>query len=132
METRKIYPHINVKLQRPFIIVRVDISEFIYVCSFLNLTITHSSRMCTARSLLYGGVSLTETPQTETPHGQRPPDRDHPEIPLDRDLCGQRPPPWTETTPLDRDPLGQRPRRQRPPSSCDPWCMLGQIPPPPL
>ena len=28
---------INVKLQRPFIIVGVDISEFIYVCSFLNL-----------------------------------------------------------------------------------------------
>ena len=72
----------------------------------------YSSRMRTARALLYGGVSWgvgsyqTETPQTETPL-----DRD---LALDRDPPGQRPPgqrpPWTETpqteNPLDRDPPG--------------------------
>ena len=44
----------------------------------------HSSRMRTARSSSWGGVSLTETP----------PDRD---------------PPWTETPALDRVPSGERP-----------------------
>ena len=43
----------------------------------------HSSRMRTARSLLYGGLPDRDTP------GQRP---------LDRDSPGQE-------TPLDRDPL---------------------------
>ena len=65
----------------------------------------HSSRMRTARSLLYGeGVSLTMTPSDRDPLDRDPPgqrllpDRDPP----DRDPPGQRPP-WTET-PLDRDP----------------------------
>ena len=69
----------------------------------------HSSRMRTARSLPYWGVSLG-------------PYRD---------------PRWTETLP-DRPPrscdprqtpAGQRPRRTDPPRSCDLWCMLGQRPP---
>ena len=83
----------------------------------------HSSRMCTAHSLPYWGVSLTdtpdrdppgsETPWTETPQpGQRPPNLDRDPQPLDRDL------------PPDRAP------GQRPPWSCGLWCMPGQRPPP--
>ena len=52
----------------------------------------HSSRMHTARSLPYGGVSMTETSRTETPW-----------TPLDRDPQDGDPP-WTETeTPLWTD-----------------------------
>ena len=70
-------------------------------CSAIQIdsivTRMHSSRMCTARSLLYRGVSPRVLP------GQRPPS------PLDRG-----PPPWTEA------PLGQRPPRQRTPPDRDP------------
>ena len=68
----------------------------------------HSSRMLTARSLPYGGVSITENaPRTETPQT---------ETPLDRDpLPGPRPP-WTETSSQDRDTnSGQRPLWDRDP-----------------
>ena len=65
--------------------------------------------MPTARSLLYGGVSMTETPLDRDPRTETP----WTKTPLDRDPPGQRSP-WTETTwtetPLDRDrdpPCGQ-------------------------
>ena len=60
----------------------------------------HSSRMRTARSLLYG-VSLTETL-----HGQRPPPGQRPpgqRLPLGRDPLDRYPP--GQRRPLDRDPL---------------------------
>ena len=47
---------------------------------------------------VWGGVSLTETPWTETL--------------LDRDPPGQRPP-WTETS-LDRDPPDRDPQTETP------------------
>ena len=65
----------------------------------------HSSRMRTACSLPYMGVSARgdRDPRTEILWTQTPLDRD----PLDRDPPRQRPlngDPWTETL-LDRDPL---------------------------
>ena len=93
----------------------------------------HSSRMCTARSLPYGGYMSGDAPLDRDSPGQR--------LPLDRDLLDRNPlldrdtllgrdpllDPWTEIplldryacwteTPLDRDSPGQRPPRQRPPS----------------
>ena len=54
--------------------------------------------MRTTRSLLYGGVSLKETPWTENPPDRGPlPDRD---LPFDRDPSGQRP----SSACWDRDP----------------------------
>ena len=62
-------------------------------CSAIQIdsivTRMHSSRMCTARSLLYRGVSP-------------------------RVLPGQSPPPWTENPPRQR-PCRQRPPKQRKP-----------------
>ena len=65
----------------------------------------HPSRMRTASSLPYGGVSLTGTPWTETPL-----DRDSPwtETPLDRE-----PPLWTETPLWTEIPWTEMPPGQR-------------------
>ena len=68
----------------------------------------NSSRMRTAPSLPYRGVSMTETPPDRDPPGQRPQDRD----------------PQTETPrqrPLRLRPPGQRLPRQRPPWIETPW-----------
>ena len=80
----------------------------------------YSSRICTARSLLYGGFLPNRDPPGQRSPRQRPPwiettplDRDIPDRdPLDRDpLLDRDSPtetPWTET-PLDRDLPRQRP-----------------------
>ena len=55
------------------------------------MTRMHSSRMCTARSLPYGGFSARGVSLTETPWKETPLDRDAPwaEPPLTETPCGQ-------------------------------------------
>ena len=70
-------------------------SEFLRLKTLV--TRMHSSRMCTARSLPYGGGLPDRDPPGQRPPRQIPPGQKHP----DRDLPGQRP--------LGQKPLGQRP-----------------------
>ena len=83
------------------------------------ITRMYSSRMCTAGSLSYRGVSMTETSLDRNPPGQRPPGQKTPR----QRAPGQRPPrqrPPGQRLPGTETPPGQR---QRPPMKrMTDWC----------
>ena len=108
--------------------IRATQSDYINKSVLHRKTRMHSSRMRTARSLPYGGLSgrpprqrppWTETPLERDPQTETPMDRDPPgKRPPDRDPSQTETPPWTETP--EKRPPGKRPPRQRPLLDRDP------------
>ena len=88
---------------------------FIAEKKIVEVTRMHSSRMCTARTLPYGG--LCQIPPRQSPPGQRPPRQRPPgQRPLDREPPDRDP---LDRDPLDRDPLTETPLLDRDPPDRD-------------